>query len=89
MGAKKRNRMEYINRFATAIGRHWKRLVLGATLAWLCAIIFFIGLFVVLEATHQKYKDYDLAMFQMAVLLFSFPAGALIAYGRRPRGVSQ
>lgn len=81
--------MERLERFTDAIRRHWKRLVVGAMTAWVMVICFFIGFFVIFEATHQKYKDYDMAMFELAVLLFSLPAGALIAYARRPREVSR
>lgn len=81
--------MEYIFRFSTAIGRYWKRLLVGAVLAWVAVNAFLIALLVVMESQHFHYEYYDFAQLAQALLLFSFPAGALLAYGRRPREVSQ
>lgn len=75
--------MERLKRFTTAVRRYWKRLIVGALAAWLIVSAFLIALIFVLEYQHYRYSDYDLALFAQALLMFSFPAGALIAYAKR------
>lgn len=75
--------MERFIRFRDAVRKYWKRLLVGAISAWVIVNVFLISLFVFLEYNHYQYDDYSVARFAQALLMFSFPAGALIAYSLR------
>lgn len=72
-----------ILRLAFALRLHWKRLALGAFLAWLAVNCFFVVLFVVLESRHVAYDDYDVALAAQVLLMAAIPGGALIGYATR------
>jgi len=75
--------MERLRRFTSTVREYWKRLLIGAITAWLLVNAFLIALFVVLEYNHYRYDDYSMARFAQSLLMFSLPAGALIAYSMR------
>lgn len=75
--------MERLRRFTATSRRHWKRITIGAVLAWVAVNTFLIALFVLLESQHYRYDDYEVARFAQALLMFSLPAGALIGYATR------
>lgn len=78
--------MQLFRRFADAIGREWKRLMIGVLLSLVIAVSSIIGMFVITEWKHVTYHDYDMAQFELALLMFAVPSGALIAYaGRSPQ----
>jgi len=82
--------MGRIKRFTTAVRDNWERIAKGAVLAGGIAVCFIIVMFVILEATLSQYSDYEMAQFELALILFSLPAGALIGYAtRKPKKVSQ
>jgi predicted membrane protein len=81
--------MDRLQRFSVAVRRYWKRITIGAMLAWLLVNAFLVALVFFLEARQYRYDDYDLAYFAYFLLIASFPIGALFAYGLRPKKVSQ
>lgn len=71
-------------RFFTALGRHWKRIVIGAFAGWLAAVVLVAVALVLLERGGVVTRSTS-DMLGIAVVLGGTALGALAAYAIRPR----
>ena len=77
--------MERAKRFSNALRKYWKRLLIGALTGWLVINALLIAAIILTEWQHYRYDDYTAARIAQTLLMFSFPAGALVAYSWRER----